>query len=99
MKHTGKTQLQKFGDSVRRARKELEISQEVFAEWTDLHRTYIGQVERREKNISFVNILKIAKAIKILPSELFKSSKLYGLLNLVNKSLNRGDGACLINRA
>jgi len=76
MKHTGKTQLQKFGDSVRRARKELEISQEVFAEWTDLHRTYIGQVERREKHISFVNILKIAKAIKILPSELFKSSKL-----------------------
>lgn len=71
-----KKELQHFGDAVRLGRKRLGVSQEDFAELCDLHRTYIGQVERGEKNISFVNILRIAKAIGIKPSQLFGQSKL-----------------------
>jgi transcriptional regulator with XRE-family HTH domain len=52
------------------------LSQEDFAEQCGLHRTYIGQVERGEKNISFVNILRIAKGLRAKPSQLFEQSKL-----------------------
>lgn len=76
MESEGKTELRQLGDALRRQRKLLKISQEDFAELCDLHRTYIGQVERGEKNISFVNILRIAKAIGIKPSQLFGQSKL-----------------------
>jgi transcriptional regulator with XRE-family HTH domain len=71
-----KTQLRQFGDAVRRCRSVLKLSQEDFAELCELHRTYIGQVERGEKNISFINILRIAKALGVKPSQLFGQSKL-----------------------
>jgi transcriptional regulator with XRE-family HTH domain len=72
----GKPQLHSFGESIRRERKKLEISQEDFAELCDLHRTYVGQVERGEKNISFVNILRIAKAFKVKASVLLERAGL-----------------------
>ena len=57
-----KSELKSLGDSIRAQRKKLDISQEDFAELCDLHRTYIGQIERGEKNISFSNVLRVAKA-------------------------------------
>lgn len=69
-------ELRRLGDAIRHHRKLRGLSQESFAEVCDLHRTYIGQVERGEKNISFVNIFGIAKALKMKPSALFGKAKL-----------------------
>jgi len=63
--------LIKFGNRVREIRKELGISQEQLSFKADLHRTYIGMIERAEKNITLVNIEKIAKALNIELKELF----------------------------
>lgn len=69
-------ELRSFGDAVRRSRKLLGFSQEDFAEQCGVHRTFIGQVERGETNISFVNVLRISAALKIRPSELFRSASM-----------------------
>ena len=76
MQSEGKPELRQLGDTVRHQRKLLKVSQEDFAELCDLHRTYIGQVERGEKNISFISVLRIANALKTKPSRLFAQSKL-----------------------
>ena len=60
-----------FGRKVQMRRKELKLSQEQLAEEAGLHRTYIGMIERAEKNVTLVNIEKIAKALKISIPELF----------------------------
>lgn len=57
--------LIRFGVKVRGARKDLGISQEELAYKANLHRTYIGMIERGEKNITLKNIEKIAKALNI----------------------------------
>jgi len=57
--------LKSFGEIVRKVRKEKGISQEELAERAGLHRTYIGMIERAEKNITLINIQKIAKALDI----------------------------------
>ena len=59
------------GFNIRRIREELGISQEKLAALADLHRAYIGQIERGEKNIGFKNIEKIAKALHVNVKELF----------------------------
>ena len=61
-----------FGQRIRQIRNERHMSQEEFAWMVGLHRTYLGQVERAEKNITLKNIEKIAKALNIDPKELFK---------------------------
>jgi transcriptional regulator with XRE-family HTH domain len=61
-----------FGQRVRQLRNEQGISQERLAELADLHRTYIGAIERGERNVSLRNIVKIARALKLSPSELLK---------------------------
>ncbi len=55
--------LKKFGEQVRKFRLEEGISQEELAARANLHRTYIGMIERAEKNITLMNIAKIAKAL------------------------------------
>jgi transcriptional regulator with XRE-family HTH domain len=62
-----------FGKNVRHSRNERKLSQEQLAFLCGLHRTYIGAVERNEKNISINNIEKIAKALDISPEKLLKS--------------------------
>jgi len=63
--------LIKFGEKVRELRKKRGLSQEELAFKADLHRTYIGMIERAEKNITLVNIERIANALEIPISELF----------------------------
>lgn len=65
--------LIQFGSSVQQRRKQMNISQEKLAELAGLHRTYIGMIERAEKNITLININKIAKALNTTISELFSN--------------------------
>ena len=60
-----------FGEKVREIRKEKGLSQEELAHKADLHRTYIGMIERAEKNITLVNIEKIANALDVSITDLF----------------------------
>jgi transcriptional regulator with XRE-family HTH domain len=62
--------LQQIGDRIRDLRTEANLSQEKLAFACDLDRTYIGSVERGERNISALNLKKIAKALKVKPAEL-----------------------------
>lgn len=62
--------LIKFGDRVRTIRKDKNLSQEELAEKANLHRTYIGMIERAEKNITLLNIEKIANALSVNINEL-----------------------------
>lgn len=65
--------LIKFGQKVRRERQKLKISQEELADRANVHRTYIGMIERAEKNITLENIEKITKALKISIADFFQS--------------------------
>ena len=60
-----------FGKKVRQYRIARGFSQEELGFRADLHRTYIGMIERAEKNITLINIEKIAKALDINIIELF----------------------------
>lgn len=62
--------LQTFADNIRKQRAKLNISQEKLAEICGLHRTYVGQVERCEKNISMDSMERIAKALNVTVLEL-----------------------------
>lgn len=67
-----------FGKNIVTLRKERNLSQEDLAAISNLHRTYIGSVERGERNISIEAISQIAVAFKIDISELFKGIKIDG---------------------
>lgn len=64
-----------FGDIVRNLRKEKGFSQEELADRAGLHRTYIGMIERGEKNIALENINKLSKALNTPMHEIFKKIK------------------------
>ena len=68
-----KEYLKKFGSSVRSLRKAKGFSQEEFALNIELDRTYMGGVERGERNLALLNIRKIAQGLGITESELFAS--------------------------
>jgi transcriptional regulator with XRE-family HTH domain len=59
------------GFRIREVRQEQGLSQEKLAALADLHRAYIGQIERGEKNIGLKNLEKIAKALHVNIKELF----------------------------
>lgn len=61
-----------FGLNVQRIRREQNLSQEKLAEIASLHRTYIGMIERAEKNITLKNMEKIAMALHVKIEELLK---------------------------
>lgn len=67
-----KTILEKFGEKVREERLKQGLSQEDLASKAGVHRTYVGMIERAEKNITLENIDKIAKALSVSISELTK---------------------------
>lgn len=73
MDESRNAQIQKqFGARIREIRKQKQLSQEALALGCALDRTYIGGVERGERNISLINIYKIADALKIAPGLLFE---------------------------
>lgn len=67
----GKSINVRFGKKVREERLKQILSQEELAERAGVHRTYIGMIERAEKNITLENIEKIAKALNIPIKDLF----------------------------
>ena len=67
--------LRLFGDRLRELRTERNLSQERLAELAGLDRNYIGQIERAERNVALVNIVRIAQALEVEPGELFAAFK------------------------
>ena len=66
------TNFQKrFGERLRELRKQKGLSQEALASASDLDRTYIGGVERGERNISLINIHQLAQALDVEAGDLF----------------------------
>jgi transcriptional regulator with XRE-family HTH domain len=74
-----------LGTRVHELRTAKNWSQEEFAHVSGLHRTYIGQIERGEKNISFGNLLKISGVLGVTLSELLSGLEDGGPLNLESK--------------
>ncbi|MCT2880768.1 helix-turn-helix domain-containing protein [Latilactobacillus curvatus] len=68
-----KKALLKLGKHIRDVRKARDLSQEKLAEEMGVHRTYIGMIERGEKNPTYITILRLACALKISISELVKN--------------------------
>lgn len=68
--------LSALGDTVRERRLELGLSQEAVAERAGLHRTYIGSVERGERNVSLANIFRLATALDLAAWDLLRRSEL-----------------------
>lgn len=62
--------LKKLGDRIREVRRTAGISQEELAERAGLHRTYVGGVERGERNVGVLNLIQIARALNVKPAEL-----------------------------
>lgn len=67
--------LIKFGNRVRKLRKLKNLSQEELAFRADVHRTYIGMIERAEKNITLLNIEKMANALEVSINDLFNEDR------------------------
>lgn len=61
-----------FGRNVRGRRERRGISQEQLAELAELHRTYVGAVERGERNVSLKNIVRLARALGTNAADLVK---------------------------
>lgn len=64
--------LIKFGEKVREERKKKGLSQEQLAEKAGVHRTYVGMIERGEKNITLENIEKISNALRVSIPDLLR---------------------------
>jgi transcriptional regulator with XRE-family HTH domain len=59
-----------FGKHVRKLRLRRGLSQEKLAELANLHRNYVGGVERGERNIALLNIVALAHALRVRPAKL-----------------------------
>lgn len=64
-----------FGDEVRHKRQELKWSQEKLSRAAGLHLSYVGQVERGQRNVSLTNIIKIARALNVPAARLVASTE------------------------
>jgi transcriptional regulator with XRE-family HTH domain len=70
MHAVSQTDLQRFGSRVRAERERLGVSQEELADRAGMHRTYLGGVERGERNLGLLNVVRIAKALGLPASTL-----------------------------
>lgn len=62
-----------LGKRIRNLRKQLGLSQEDLADVCGLHRTYVGAVERGERNVSLLNIIQFARALRVKPAKLMEN--------------------------
>ena len=62
----------KFGERIRILRRQAGWSQEELAAACRLHRTYVGAVERGERNVSLINIVRLARALRVNPADLME---------------------------
>lgn len=65
---------QVVASNLRRLRKELGISQEDLAEKSGLHRTYVGAIERSERNITLKTLERLAESLGVSPHDLLRDS-------------------------
>ena len=65
--------LVRLGKRIRTLREELDISQEELADRAGIHRNYISQIEGGKRNVSFYNVVRIARALRVSPSSLIES--------------------------
>lgn len=68
--------LATFGATVRARRKAMGLSQEALADLAEIDRSHMGKIERGERNVSLLNILRIAKAVGTRASDLLSESGL-----------------------
>lgn len=68
--------LTAVGDAIRLRRLKLDMSQEALADASGIDRSHLGRIERGERNVTLLNLLKIAEAVGQRPSELLKSAGL-----------------------
>jgi transcriptional regulator with XRE-family HTH domain len=68
-------ELTAFGARVQKARQRLGLSQEDLADLSGLHRTYVGGVERGERNVGLLNLLRLARALRCKPGNLLGDSR------------------------
>lgn len=61
-----------FGKAIRELREKQELSQAELSTRTGIHRNYLSDVERGERNLSLMNIVALAKGLKTRPAELFR---------------------------
>ena len=64
--------MKKFGSNIKQLREERGLSQERLSQIAQTNRTYIGMIERAERNITLCNIIKLAHALEVTPSELLE---------------------------
>jgi transcriptional regulator with XRE-family HTH domain len=64
--------LQRLGDRVRKKREERGLTQQQLGDQCSLHRTFIGSVERGERNVSVLNLRRIAQVLRVRPAELLE---------------------------
>jgi len=64
------TLLPQLGENIRKVRKKLSLSQEALALESGLDRSYIGGIERGERNVAVINLCRIARVLKVKPGKL-----------------------------
>lgn len=74
MKRIDSDILTQFAENLKVIRKNRNLSQEDLADLAGVHRTYIGMIERREKNITLISLEKISKALQINIEDLIKNN-------------------------
>ncbi|WP_088184228.1 helix-turn-helix domain-containing protein [Sphingobium sp. Z007] len=68
--------LARLGEAIRASRKAAGMSQETFADEAKIDRSHMGKIERGERNVTFLNLIRIAKALGQLPSDLLRTAQL-----------------------
>ena len=63
--------LQRLGDRLRKQREARGLTQQQLGDFCELHRTFIGSVERGERNVAILNLRKIAQVLRITLADLF----------------------------
>ncbi|WP_175752468.1 helix-turn-helix domain-containing protein [Burkholderia ambifaria] len=75
-RNDAEARLKALGRSIRARREILEISQESLAHFAQIDRSHMGKIERGERNVTLLNLVKIAGALACKPSELLQSAGL-----------------------